>query len=267
MAVHVQNFVTRDGVMPADFRRIAREQLGPYPHVEARDERVDAIAGELGAFEVRIASRTVAARRVLLCTGMIDELPALEGFAGLWGRSIFQCPYCHGWEVQDQRFAWLAASPESLSFAVFLRGWTGDMVAFTGGAFAVAGEHRTTLASASVGLEERPIRRLLARDDRLSGIELADGAVVERDVLFVHPPQRQVDLVRSLGLALDDKGFVRVDEATRETSVPGVYAAGDLAAPAQGGQGALLSAAAGTRAAATLNHALNMEMATAAGLP
>lgn len=265
-AVHVQNFVTRDGVTPADFRRIAREQLAPYPHVEVHDDRVEAVAGGCGAFDVRVGSRTVGARRVLLCTGMVDELPAIEGFAELWGRSIFQCPYCHGWEVRDQRFAWLAATPESLSFAVFLRGWTGDMIALTGGAFDVPEEHRRTLARARVGLEERPVGRLLARDDRLSGIELADGTVVERDVLFVHPPQRQVDLVRTLGLALDDKGFVRVDEATRETSVPGVYAAGDLAAAAQGGQGALLSAAAGTRAAAMLNHALTVELAASGAL-
>jgi thioredoxin reductase len=262
-AVHVQNFVTRDGVPPGEFRRIAREQLRPYASVEARDERVQAIAGELGAFEVQLETGTGEARRILLCTGMIDELPDLAGFAELWGRSIFQCPYCHAWEVRDQRFAYLAASPEALSFALFLRGWTSDVAVLTDGKFAVPEETRERLAEGQVRVEELPIRRLAARGDRLAHVELADGTLLERDVLFVHPPQRQVDLVRALGVELDDKGFVRVDETTRETSVPGIYAAGDLTTEVQG---ALLAAAAGMRAAATLNRALTVEMATAGTL-
>jgi thioredoxin reductase len=224
---------------------------------------VQEINGELGAFEVRLATGTVEARRILLCTGMVDVLPDIEGFAGLWGASIFQCPYCHGWEVQDQRFAYLAANAEALSFALFLRGWTSDVAVLTDGKFAIPEEMRTKLAEGQVRVEERPIRRLAARDDRLAHVELADGSRLERDVLFVHPQQRQVDLVRALDLALDEKGYVRVDDATRETSVPGIYAAGDLTTSVQG---AALGAAAGMRAAATLNHALTIELATAGAL-
>jgi thioredoxin reductase len=260
--VHVQNFVTRDGTPPAEFRRIAREQLRPYS-VAARDEPVRHITGELGALAVRLDTDSVRARRVLLCTGMIDELPATEGYGELWGKSIFQCPYCHGWEVQDQRFAYLANSPERLSFALFLRGWTTDVVVLTNGQFAIEGDIRQKLATGQVSVEERSIRRLIARGERLAHIEFTDGAVVDRDVLFVHPPQRQVDLVRALGVALDDKGFVRVDETTAETTVRGIYAAGDLTTPVQG---ALLAAAAGTRTAAMLNHALTEEMAVAGAL-
>jgi thioredoxin reductase len=262
-AVHVQNFVTRDGIPPAEFRGIAREQLRPYINVDVRDERARHIAGEVGAFAVRLDTDSVRARRVLLCTGMIDELPDTEGLRELWGKSIFQCPYCHGWEVQDQRFAYLASSSERSSFALFLRGWTSDVVLLTNGEFAIAGEIRQKLEAGQVRVEERSIQRLVARGERLAHIEFTDGARVDRDVLFVHPPQRQVDLVRALGIALDDKGFVRVDETTAETAVRGIYAAGDLTTPAQG---ALLAAAAGTRAAAMLNHALTEEMAIAGAL-
>ena len=104
-AEHVHGFVTRDGVTPADFRRIGRQQLEPYRNVEVRDVAVEKISGERGAFEVRLTGRQEQARRVLLCTGMIDELPGGDGFRALWGTSIFQCPYCHGWEAQDRRFA------------------------------------------------------------------------------------------------------------------------------------------------------------------
>jgi thioredoxin reductase len=261
-AVHIQNFVTRDGTPPTEFRRIAREQLRPYS-VDVRDERVRHITGELGAFTVRLDTDSVTARRVLLCTGMIDELPDTEGFRELWGKSIFQCPYCHGWEVQDQRFAYLANGPERLPFALFLRGWTSDVVVLTNGQFAIDDEIRQKLLTGQVHVEERSIRRLVIRGERLAHIEYTDGTVVDRDVLFVHPPQRQVDLVRALGVALDDKGFVRVDEMTAETTVRGIYAAGDLTTPSQG---ALLAAAAGTRAAAMLNHALTEEMAVAGAL-
>jgi thioredoxin reductase len=261
-AVHVHNFVTRDGVAPAEFRRIAREQLTAYPRIEVRDERVEEIRGEAGAFDVRLAAEPIQARRVLLCTGMIDELPDIAGFGALWGQSIFICPYCHAWDVQDRRFAYLATTVEALDFALFLRGWSGDVIALTDGRFAVPDEARARLASGGVGLEEGRITRLLPAGGSLAAIELGEGSAVPRDVLFVHPQQRQVDLVRSLALELDAKGYVQLND-TRETSLPGIYAAGDLVTPVQA---AILAAAAGTQAAAMVNHALTVELALSGAL-
>jgi thioredoxin reductase len=262
-ALHIHNFVTRDGIAPQEFRRIAREQVGAYPSIEVRDTRVQSIAGEGGAFTVALEDGSVDARRILLCTGMIDEVLDVPGMRQLWGTSIFQCPYCHGWEVRDRRFAYLALEPATLSFATFLRGWTRDVAAFTNNRFSVSSELRTGLAESDVSLEERAIARLIVEGDRLSAIELADGSQLERDVLFLHPPQRQVDLVRDLGVTLDDRGFVQIDATTHETSHPGIYAAGDLTT---GAQGALLAAAAGTRAAAMLNHPLTLELARSGAL-
>jgi thioredoxin reductase len=252
-AVHVQNFVTRDGIPPSEFRRIAAEQLQRYPNVEMRKERVLRVEGARGSFRVQLETITIEASRVLLCTGMIDELPAIEGFASLWGTSIFACPYCHGWEVQDRRFAYLAADAEGLAFALLLRSWTSDVIALTGGAFAVPPDTAARFAAAGLPIEERAIARLRSDDARLAAIEFADGSVLERDVVFAHPRQRQVDVVQQLGLALDAHGFVKIDETTRETSVPGIYAGGDLITHAQG---AVLAAASGTLAASRLNFAL-----------
>jgi thioredoxin reductase len=167
--------------------------------------------------------------------------------------------------VRDQRFAYLAANTEAMtmSFAVFLRGWTSDVVVLTNGAFAIPPDVRANLIDGGVRIEERAIARLIARDGRLARIETVDGDSLERDALFLHPVQRQVDVVRALGVALDAKGYVQVDEMTRETSVPGVYAAGDLTTSAQS---AILSAAAGMRAAAMVNHALTLEMASAGAI-
>ena len=262
-ATHIHNFVTRDGTPPDDFRRIAREQLRAYPRVEVRDAHVASITGERGNFRVTLASGTVEARRVLLAVGMVDELLSLDGFRELWGHAIFQCPYCHGWEVQDRRWGYLARAADAshlMPFALMLRAWTDDVVVFTGGEVAVADEARAALHAAGVRLETAPVARLVARDGALEGVALAGGGVVPCDVLFAHPPQRQVELVRALDVALDDDGFVKVDPMKRETSVPGVYAAGDLTSRMQG---ALVAAAAGTQAAAMINVDLALDLPAA----
>ncbi|WP_437734536.1 NAD(P)/FAD-dependent oxidoreductase [Sorangium sp. So ce1335] len=258
-AEHLNNFVTRDGTPPGEFRAIGRQQLAAYPSVEARDVRVEAIAGARGAFQITLPTGAVEARRVLLCTGMIDEPLAVEGFRELWGRSIVQCPYCHGWELRDRRWGYLARGAESLHFPIMLRGWTRDVVVFTGGAFDVPADVRAHLSAAGIQLETRPVARLVAREDRLESVALSDGATIPCEVLFAHPPQRQVDLVRELGVGLDGDGYVQIDPVRRETSVPGVYAAGDLLTRMQT---AIVAAASGAQAAGMLNHELTAELVT-----
>lgn len=258
-ATHVQNFLTRDGTPPAELRRIGREQLRPYETVEVRDARVEQILGERDAFEVHLPTGPVHARRILLCTGLVDELPDIPGYRELWGKSIFQCPYCHGWEVRDRAFAWLAPSPETLEFALLLRSWSSDVVALTSAAYPVPAETRARLEAAGVRIDERRITRLRAASDHLEAIELDEGEPLRRDILFARPPQRQVALVQSLGLELDSTGRVRVDELTRETSRPGIHAAGDLLTPVQA---AIAAAAAGMFTAAMINHMFAMHPAT-----
>lgn len=258
-AQEIHGFVTRDGTPPAELRRVARAQLAPYEAVEVRDARVEAIEQAGALFRVRTAAGAIEARRVLLCTGMIDELPAIPGYRELWGKSIFQCPYCHGWEVRGRAFGYIAPTAESLAWAPFLQGWSDDVVVFTGGQLAVPAQVAGDLARARIRIEERPVVGLRAHGGQLAAVELAGGAEIAREVLFVRPPQRQTPLVASLGLALDPQGFVQIDDQL-QTSVPGVHAAGDLTTMLQG---ALLAAAAGARAAYALNHALTMGLAGA----
>jgi thioredoxin reductase len=259
-ASHLHNFVTRDGTPPEEFRRVGREQLATYPNVEVRDVRVASVSGTRGAFLIRLESVEVQARRVLLCTGMIDEALPIEGFSELWGHAIFQCPYCHGWEVQDRRWGVLldAANVAMLApFALMLRGWTRDLVVFKSEAFEVAEETRAELQRAGVRVETAPVRRLIGRDRSLEAVELSTGNRVACDVLFARPPQRQVDLVRSLGLTLDDHGFVRVEATNGETSIPGIHAAGDLTTRSQA---AIFATSASVLAATMINLELNSEL-------
>ena len=264
-AEHLHNFVTRDGTPPTEFRRIARQELSRYGVVETRDARVEYISGTRGAFRVGLGTEVVEARRALICTGMIDEMLPIEGFRENWGHSIFQCPYCHGWEVQNRRWGYLARAfdPMSLSFPLLLRGWTREVVVFTSGTADVPPDVEARLRPAGIRFERSPVARLVAREGRLEAVELSNRTTVPCDVLFAHPPQKQVDLVGALGLALDEHGFVRVDEMTRETSVRGIYASGDLT---ERMQGALIAAASGVRAAAMINHELTIELAASGGL-
>ncbi len=124
-------------------------------------------------------------------------------------------------------------------------------------------ELSTRLTEGGVRIEQRRIARLVPSGGHLERIEFVDGNPLPCDALFAHPRQRQGDLVRSLGLALDGSGYLQVDAAQRETSIPGIYAGGDLLTPIQG---ALLAAASGIEAAARLNHALTADLAITGAL-
>lgn len=263
-AAQVHNLFTRDGTPPAELRSIARAQLAAYPQVRVQDARVERVEGARGAFSVWAGGEVHRARRLLLCLGMIDEMIDLEGFAAMWGRSIVICPYCHGWEVQDRRMGVLAQQPEQLEFALMLRGWSAEVVVLTGGALPIPPEQRARLTTGGVAIDERPLRRLLGEDGVLHAVEFDDGAQRPLEVLFARPPQRQQPVVAALGLALDGHGFVQVDPMRRETSSPGVYAAGDLCTPMQAAAAAVGQ---GLHAAAALNHELTVELALAGALP
>lgn len=256
-ATHINNFVTRDGTPPNEFRRVALEQLAAYPSVEHREARVEQLRGSKGEFEAVAGGESVQARRVILCTGMVDEMLPIPGFSELWGHSIFQCPYCHGWEVKQRPWGCLASSPEAVHFAVLLRSWTKQVTLFAHGNLEVDEAAREQLASAGVEVVTSPVARLRHEGSRLQGVELEGGEVVPCEALFAHPPQRHVELVSSLKLELEGD-FVRVDPMTRETSTPGIYAAGDLTTRAQG---AILAASTGAHAAGMLNHGLIGELA------
>src|SRR5262245_22884469 len=174
-AEQIHNFVTRDGTPPDEFRHAGRRQLSLYSNVEARDLRVESISGARGAFQVRTGSQTIETRRIVLCTGMFDDMLPIDGFRELWGRSILQCPYCHGWEIKDRRWGYLGRASDVdhfLPFALMLRGWTSNLVVFTDGSFELPDSTRATLKAAGIQLETEPLARLVQREGRLEAVEL-----------------------------------------------------------------------------------------------
>lgn len=254
-AVQMHNFVSRDGIAPTDFRREAWAQLATYPNVSRSDEPIDAITGGRGDFR----AGGLRARRVLLATGVVDQPPDIEGLGPLWGHAVFQCPYCHGWEARQRRWGYYAPDATAAHVGLFvtqLRGWTSEVTLF---AQEVGDDLRQRLSAVGIRIETAAVTRLVGTGHQLEAVELTDGRQVACEALLMHPPQRQVALVEALGVALDDEGFVRIDPMTRETSIPGIYAAGDLTTRAQA---AVLSAAAGMQAAAVINAELTADLVT-----
>jgi thioredoxin reductase len=254
-AAHMNNFVSRDGIAPADFRLEAGAQIARYPNVSFREERIDTITGARGDFR----AGAVRARRVLLATGLVDQPPELEGLEPLWGRSVFQCPYCHGWEVRERRWGYYApdATPSHVGpFLMLLRGWSSEVTLFTSN---IGDDTRSRLLAANIQIESAPVTRLVGTGPQLEAVELAGGRRVACEALLMHPPQKQVALVTALGVALDAEAGVKSAPTTRETSVPAISAAGDLATR---GQAAILAAAAGMQAAAAINAELTTDLVT-----
>src|SRR6266487_3362289 len=228
--VHAMHgFLSRDGMDPAALRQVAHDQLATYPTVQVRDVKVEAVTPLADQFTVALADGTSSqARRLLLATGVADELPPINGLAELWGRGVFNCPYCDGWEVRDQPVAVLAADPRNLQLAVHLTRWSPDVLLCSNGA-QVDDDTRRLLAARNLRLREEPIARLDGGDGKLERIVFADGEPEARSAAFLHAPTRQrSDLPSRLGCTLGDDGSVMVDDLAH-TSVPGVLAVGDMA--------------------------------------
>jgi len=227
-AAHMHGYLSRDGMPPADLVAAGRAEAAAYG--------VDAIAGHVVSIEPGFAialadGTTLEARRLLLATGATDELPSIPGARERWGKDVLHCPYCHGWEVRDQPLGVLGAGPGSVEHAHLVREWSDDLLFFTH-AYELSRDERAQLEARGIRVVDGEVRELVVEDDRLRGVVLGDGRTVERAALFVRPAMRPRlrGLLEKVGCETDDLGFVRVDDAGR-TSVPGVWAAGNVANP------------------------------------
>jgi thioredoxin reductase len=260
-AAHMQGFLSRDGMPPADLLRAARAEVRRYGVEIVEDRVVEATPG----FALRLAGgRTVEARHVLLSTGAVDELPDVLGARERWGCDLLHCPYCHGWEVRDRPLGVLGTGPGSVEYAHLIRQWSDDVVLFTH-ALAVTDGERATLDARGIAVVDGPVERLVVTDDRLRAVQLADGRVIPRAALFIRPALRahHDGPAAALGCERLADGLVRVD-ADGRTSVPGVWAAGNAANPrAQ----VITAAGEGSAVAIAINNELVQNDVAAAPAP
>ena len=258
----VHGFLSRDGIRPAELLRLGREQLLPYDTVQLRDVKVRQIIPQGQGFHITGDTEnnrllTATARKVLLATGVEDILPPLPGMRELWGRGVLHCPYCHGWEVRDQPLAVYGQGRTVTGLALLVSRWSRDILVVTDGPGHLTPNARQRLHREGIQLNETKLTRLIgSRSGDLKCLEFEDGTQLPRTALFLHAPQQQrTDLAQTLGAQLNSKGAVKVD-SKGETSVPGLYAAGDTT---PGTQQALLAAAEGNKVAINLNEVLTYE--------
>jgi thioredoxin reductase len=253
----LHGFLTRDCTRPAELRRIGREQLQRYGTVAIRDIAVRSVTQAGSGFAVDLESgETLRCRKLLLATGLQDELPPIAGFAEFYGTSAFHCPYCDGWEWQDRPVAVYGSGDKGGPLALELLGWSRDVMLFTDGSAKLPETELADLARNGVEVVETRIVRLEGEGGRLSTLRLADGRSVERQVLFFAMPTRQAcGIASSLGCEFDAKGAVST-RAYERTNVPGLYVAGDASRHVEL---AIVAAAEGAMAAFAINSELLRE--------
>ncbi|GAA3837287.1 NAD(P)/FAD-dependent oxidoreductase [Streptomyces coacervatus] len=256
-AAHMQGYLSRDGMSPAEFLEIGREEIARYGVELVQDRAVDVTRGE--DFTVVLESgRTVEARRLVIATGLKDELPKVPGVAERFGRDVVHCPYCHGWEVRDQAFGVLATTPMSVHQALMVSQWSKDVTLFlhTVAEEELSDEDLRRLAAAGVKVVPGEVAELVVEEDRLTGVRLVDGTTHAREVVFTAPRAvPQTGLLERLGAELQESPFgaYPVVDPTGLTSVPGVWAVGNAMGFAEQ---VVNAAAGGYRAAATINAEL-----------
>ncbi len=225
----IGGLLAQTGVAPVELRRTGREQLAAFPNVEVRDGTVVDAADGAGDFGVRLDDGSaVRSRALVLAHGLRYDPPELPGVEGLWGRSVFHCPFCDGWEVRDLSLAVHGSGPEAARSALVVSEWSSDVVLLTDGPARLDGQ-RGALARAGVRVREERVQRLVGGEGWLQRIEFESGPAEERDAMFVRTHRGQPNgLAEALGCELSEAGTIVTDVDGR-TNVSGVYAAGDVA--------------------------------------
>jgi thioredoxin reductase len=253
----LHNYLTRDGIDPAEFLRLGREELTSYETVKlVQTEVTDARCLEEG-FEVTLSNGARAvARKLLIATGVVDEIPKLEGVDSLYGRSVFHCPYCDGWEVRDQPLAVYGKGENGLGLTLELVLWSRDLVLCTDGPSELSAEDLARLAKHNIPVREERILRLQENDGVLDRIVFVDGEAIQRRAMFFSTGQHQAsELPKKLGCELTEQGCVATGEY-EATNVRGLYVAGDASRLVQF---VIVAASEGAQAAVAINKELMKE--------
>jgi thioredoxin reductase len=253
-ANHAHGLLGQDGQSPDQIRLAGRAEVLAYPTVTLVEDQVLSAQITDTGFDLKTASdQTISATQVILAHGMTDILPDIPGLAPLWGQTALQCPYCHGYEVADRPTAVLMTHPMSAAHARLYTEWTRDLMFLSNG-YDLTDAQRQALDG--ITIIESPVTACLGIGPALTGVQLQDGRVIPRDILYLAPRNRlSCDLALQLGCALTVGPFgdyITIDQHHR-TSVPGVFAAGDVTRPFYN---ATFAAADGIRAATACHQSM-----------
>lgn len=257
MSHGLHGYLTRDGIAPSEFLHIAREQLDPYESVELRHVEVADAQRTAAGFEIVLSNgERLSSRKLLLATGVVDEVPEIEGLAAFYGSSVFHCPYCDGWEFRDQPLAVYGRGESVAGLALELTLWSRDLVICTDGPSQLSEAELQRLARHNIPVREAKISRLEGSDGALQRILFGDGESLAVRGMFFSTGQRQgSDLAKKLGCEFTEQGCVQTGDYEM-TNVGGLYVAGDASRLVQF---VIVAASEGAQAAVAINKELMQE--------
>ena len=234
-AGHSHGLLGHDHKPPLDILAEARQQLARYPSIRLVNGRAESVSGAVDDFSVVTGDgKTLKARRLILSYGVADQMPEIPGFAKGWGNSIVPCPYCDGYEVAGRHWGLVWSGPQSHNYVRLYRDWTDKLTVFANG-HDIPADVRADLARRTIPVIDGQIAEIDPGENHRATVKLDSGTTVAVDILFAHPRNSpSARLHEALGLVTVNTPFgvaIKVDER-RETSMPGIYAAGDLANPA-----------------------------------
>ena len=246
------NFATNDGQNPAEIRRKTRLEIEKYNSAEFFLDEVTSVLPASTGFKVQTKSLGIfEATRILIATGLKDILPDIPGLSECWGKSVFSCPYCHGYEARNHTTAVYAKGDAAHDLSILLTNWSQDLVVVTNGKSELTPQQYQDLKRRNIQIVESPIVSVTHNEGNLSRINFSDGTYLEVPYMYASIPfEQKSTIAQNLNLKFTDSGHIEVDSVFH-TSMPNVYAAGDCTAQ----QRALsVAAASGTTAGFTINQ-------------
>lgn len=230
----VHNFLGLDGLLPADIRKIAWQQIDRYASAELHEEKIVNVSkNEDGLFLVTVDSgASIKAKKVIIAFGYHDVFPDVPGFVECWADSIIPCPFCDGYENRDRLWGVVVNSKTELErFPKMVQNWTPKIKVFIPSDIEITSSYQDELSRLGISIHRGNIKNVNHTDSKVESVSLDSGENIAVHTLFWIPPRRRSPLlqklVENLGLKLDSEGNVETDEM-RQTNIKGVYAAGDV---------------------------------------
>lgn len=253
---HSHNFLTHDGHTPAEIAATARRQVEFYQTVTFLDDIAIATKQNNDQFEVIIRSgKSFMCKKLILATGIKDQLPAIEGFGACWGKTVIHCPYCHGYEFHGQKTAILANGETAMHYALLVSNLSKDLTILTNGKPDLSDEQVCKLNTHGIALLETPVLEILHTDGNVQEVALDDGTKIPFTAIYFRPNFTQSEIPLALGCELTEQGYIKID-AMQKTSVKNVFACGDNSSMMRAVAG---SVAAGNMTGAVVNRELASE--------
>lgn len=252
-APHSHNFLTNDGEKPAAIAFKARQELAFYQTVKLIAGTVEKVSQKGQGFEVITDGQLFTAQKVLFATGLKDIMPNIPGFAGCWGTSIIHCPYCHGYEVYQEKLAVFGNGDEGFEFAKLINNWSKDVTLFTNGTSTLNNGHEQKLIEHGINIIQTKITAIDCVNNQVQAIKLKDGTEHSIQAIFARVPfEQHTSIPQQMGCVLTKQGHIEIDNFCA-TTIPGAYAAGDNCSPLRGVANAVAN---GMMAGVFINKAL-----------